>query len=105
MTEGLSILPNPNRFWQINFGHLLTIGTMLVSLGAMYSSVASKLENQAEKVAVLETEYGHLASEQSVMAIAQSAADQDRVDLHKTIEDDFSRRLTKLEDRLDSGAK
>lgn len=92
---------NPNRFWQVNFGHLLTMGTILITLGSMYGSVAGRLEAHSEKIATLEVGYNHLQSEQATMAIQESAAAQDRIDLHKTIEDDFSRRLTKLEDRID----
>jgi hypothetical protein len=105
MTDDLTIMPSPYRFWQINFGHLLTIGSVLISLGMMYAQVAGKLEGLSEKVAILESDYSHVSAQQNAMAIAQSAADQDRVDLHKTIEDDFSRRLTKLEDRVDAGTK
>lgn len=90
---------NGYRFWQINVGHILTIISVISSLAYMYGQVANKLENQQAEIVLLQQTSIRLEASISSMQIADAAAAQDRVDLHKTIEDDFSRRLSKLEDK------
>lgn len=87
-------------FWQINLGHVLTIVSIISSLGFMYGQVANKLENQQGEIIELEQSTAKMEASISTIQINEASSSQDRIDLHKTIEDDFSRRLTKLEDRV-----
>ena len=91
---------NYRGFWQINLGHVLTIVSIISSLGFMYGQVANKLENQQGEIIQLEQSTAKMEASISTIQINEASSNQDRIDLHKTIEDDFSRRLTKLEDRL-----
>lgn len=93
-------IPNDNRFWQVNLGHVLTMFTVIGSLAFMYGQVATRLENQQQEIVTLQQTSVRLEASMGSMQISAAAADQDRIDLHKTIEDDFSRRLAKLEDKV-----
>jgi hypothetical protein len=105
MTDHLTVLPNGGGFWQINFGHILTIVSIFATLCIMYGRLSNTLESHTEKIAILEVGENRMEGEIAAQAVSGAAANQDRIDLHKTIEDDFSRRLTKLEDRMDTGTK
>lgn len=87
-------------FWQINIGHILTTVSVISSLGFMYGQVATRLENQQGEILQLQQTSIKMETSISTIQINEASSAQDRIDLHKTIEDDFSRRLSKLEDRL-----
>lgn len=91
--------PVESRFWQVNLGHVLTMLSVIVSLSFMYGQFATRIENEQSEIVSLQQTSIRVETSISTMQIASAAADQDRVDLHKTIEDDFSRRLSKLEDK------
>lgn len=42
----------------------------------------------------------HMSQEIAALQLSEASSAQDRLDLHHTIEDDFSRRLGKLEDKV-----
>ncbi len=92
----------PSRFWQINIGHIVSMLVTVFSFGVAYQSMAGRMENAEDRLSRQEQASAQTATELSAIEISEAASNQDRVDLHKTIEDDFSRRLSKLEDKLES---
>lgn len=94
MTEGA------RSFWQINIGHVLSTVTVIASVGYMYGQLTGRLETDHTQISTLTQLTTQLSTTVAGMQVANAASDQDRIDLHRTIESDFARRLSKLEDRL-----
>lgn len=89
---------NDNRFWQINIGHILTISSTIATIGFMYGTLANKLEAQGNQIVDLQRQSTSSQSSIAALQISEAAHAQDQADLHKTIEEDFARRISKLED-------
>lgn len=89
-------------FWQVNAGHVLTMVTVLASCSYFYGQMSQKLEQHTGQIAALQALTGQTGQAMVALQLSEAQSAQDRADLHKTIEDDFSRRLTKLEDKVDS---
>ena len=90
-----------NRFWQINLGHVVTIVSILITLGSMYSRLSVTLENQGASLAALENRETHLEENQTAMAIADAATAKDLADVHTNMEQDLVRRLNHDEDVIE----
>lgn len=99
------IPPQYRSFLQVNLGHVLNFLTLVGGLAFMYGQVATKLENLQAAVVTLEAKDVRYEADQSTIQISQATQARDLADLHKAMEDDFSRRLGKLEDEMDSERK
>lgn len=88
-------------FWSINIGHILTTASVLMTLGAMYGTVSNKLESQGAAIISLQQQANVTSAQVASLQISNATQAQDEADLHKTMDEDFSRRLGKLEDKMD----
>lgn len=104
MSTNLSEEPSGN-FWQINVGHILTIAVMLASVCVSYGSLSSKIESQGGQITAMTSQQSVLSSAVSALQISGAAEAQDRADLHRTMDQDFARRISKLEDETDAMKK
>jgi hypothetical protein len=90
-------------FLQFNLGHLITIISILLTLGAMYSKLSTTLDNHGTAILNLQETTARLEADQTQMAIADASEAKDLADMHRNIEEDLARRVTKIEDRIDTG--
>ncbi len=88
-------------FWQINIGHVVSIGVFLFSFGMAYQSLNGKLETQQTQIISLQTSFNALQGSVVAIQTSNSATTQDLADMHKIFQDDVQRRLAKLEERWD----
>lgn len=94
-------------FRQFNLGHLLTILTVAGSALSVYISgqvnakhTDDRLDNVEISIKSEHDDEQRMGQEIAALQLSEASSSQDRLDLHHTIEDDFSRRLGKLEDKV-----
>lgn len=105
-------LRRDHGFWQFNIGHIGSAVLVIFTMGCAWQNLSAQLEAQASKtsdiglaLAQLQTDTKSLAAQQQSQQNEIISDHQDALDLHKTIETDFERRLSKIEDRQDLPVK